>query len=759
MEVVLESVAPTFERLNQFNNMKQAQKDTQTQVKSIKQFNVRAKLNQDYAEKILNLEKAVKLLERMNEKRERLFRTKIKDEASRLNTTGIPPAAPLARGIPRMNSTSNPENFDATPVVAPVVSSRPTLVTQNSLSRSNTPPAVSVQDKRWIRPVATEEEPTTTPQSSPTPAVEVASPSAEPSPPKTVTTPPSVPKHRKSAAEEYLLEQLGAFSREKALSRSNSNETDEPLASVEATLSRSMSQDSPNKSQYLGSDTAHSIAYEKGGSEKLDSAGKIPSNATKEDEKTDDIASTTSDSSVPKRSAAEEYLMQQLGLFKSGKAAPDSPADSSKKVPIDETYLSPSKSKSSDDGFGGTQLMDEGLNNTSFDASIGGSSVGALSPESAEYKSIYDANFMEDPNALIDDSPNRRASFGRQALHAIEEGDEDAEEDSPPKALPSNVAFGRVSSGRGGINVDATEKSLFPDDRRGSFGKSGLIQDGNSRNMEDFGLLSATSTDSVDPTNGLDSISDLTASIDMQDNHSIQSKASDMYSRASDHPPIAGMPPVKKRPRPTMKGLVKRVNSLLAMGRNPNDEESKDSDGKEYTSPTKQSLQDQNVKESAPKDWDDLDLVEADNFSVSSAGESDNKSQTSKPTQPGEKKTSSKSLSFFAKASVSFFSKKKSTKDMSGAEIMAGSDAGTADPEEKKEKKIKTKLSFFSKKKSTTDMSAASDTNDNKSESTETGEKKEKKVKSVLSFFSKKKSKTDFSAADAAASVTEKSDK
>ncbi len=107
MEKVLESVAPTFERLNLFNQLKIAQKDAQNQVKSIRFFNVRAKLNQDYAEKILNLEKAVKLLERMNEKRERLFITKIKDEATRLNAVaGIVPPSYSRSGVGRSGTSS-----------------------------------------------------------------------------------------------------------------------------------------------------------------------------------------------------------------------------------------------------------------------------------------------------------------------------------------------------------------------------------------------------------------------------------------------------------------------------------------------------------------------------------------------------------------------------------------------------------------------------------------------------------------------------
>jgi hypothetical protein len=88
MEKVCESLAPTFEKLATFNELKVAQKETENYVKSIKKFNVRTKINQEYSDRILKLEKSIDFLERTNEKTNRLFRTPIIEEAKRIEQVG-----------------------------------------------------------------------------------------------------------------------------------------------------------------------------------------------------------------------------------------------------------------------------------------------------------------------------------------------------------------------------------------------------------------------------------------------------------------------------------------------------------------------------------------------------------------------------------------------------------------------------------------------------------------------------------------------
>jgi hypothetical protein len=89
MEKVCESLAPTFEKFASFNELKVAQKETENYVKSIKKFNVRTKINQEYSERILKLEKSIEFLERMNDKSNRMFKTPIIEEAKRRNSLRV----------------------------------------------------------------------------------------------------------------------------------------------------------------------------------------------------------------------------------------------------------------------------------------------------------------------------------------------------------------------------------------------------------------------------------------------------------------------------------------------------------------------------------------------------------------------------------------------------------------------------------------------------------------------------------------------
>lgn len=89
MEKACESLAPTFEKFANFNELKVAQKETENYVKSIKKFNVRTKINQEYSERILKLEKSIDFLERTNEKNQRMVKTPIIEQVKRIDSAII----------------------------------------------------------------------------------------------------------------------------------------------------------------------------------------------------------------------------------------------------------------------------------------------------------------------------------------------------------------------------------------------------------------------------------------------------------------------------------------------------------------------------------------------------------------------------------------------------------------------------------------------------------------------------------------------
>jgi hypothetical protein len=86
VEKTYESLAPTFEKLAKFNEIKNAQKDRRAFLKSTKSFRAKASINQEYSQKILDLEKAVRHIERMNEKKVRLNKSTVSASAHRINS-------------------------------------------------------------------------------------------------------------------------------------------------------------------------------------------------------------------------------------------------------------------------------------------------------------------------------------------------------------------------------------------------------------------------------------------------------------------------------------------------------------------------------------------------------------------------------------------------------------------------------------------------------------------------------------------------
>jgi hypothetical protein len=79
-------LVPVFEKLNAYHQMKTAYVEKEKFMKSTKSFNIRTKTNQEYSSKILLLEQAVKRLNRMNEKQERLLRVPILTQVSLFGT-------------------------------------------------------------------------------------------------------------------------------------------------------------------------------------------------------------------------------------------------------------------------------------------------------------------------------------------------------------------------------------------------------------------------------------------------------------------------------------------------------------------------------------------------------------------------------------------------------------------------------------------------------------------------------------------------
>eukprot|EP01039_Chlorochromonas_danica_P008144 gene8144-8985_t len=93
------SLVPVFEKLHSYQNMKKEAIKKEKFMKSIKSFTLRTKTNQEYSDKILALEAAVRRLDRINEKRERMMKTPVRGEVNRINGTGLTPvASPMASG-------------------------------------------------------------------------------------------------------------------------------------------------------------------------------------------------------------------------------------------------------------------------------------------------------------------------------------------------------------------------------------------------------------------------------------------------------------------------------------------------------------------------------------------------------------------------------------------------------------------------------------------------------------------------------------
>jgi hypothetical protein len=86
VEKTYESLAPTFEKLAKFNEIKTAQKNRRAFMKSTKSFRAKATINQEYSQKILDLEKSVRHIERMNEKKVRLHKAPVLQSVHRINS-------------------------------------------------------------------------------------------------------------------------------------------------------------------------------------------------------------------------------------------------------------------------------------------------------------------------------------------------------------------------------------------------------------------------------------------------------------------------------------------------------------------------------------------------------------------------------------------------------------------------------------------------------------------------------------------------
>jgi hypothetical protein len=166
MDKVCESLAPTFEKFASFNELKIAQKETENYVKSIKKFNVRTKINQEYSERILKLEKSIGFLERINDKSNRMFKTPIIEEAKRIHRNSLRiDSSPETVGSV---STYNMNNDSKTPMnkkvaveleVEPLVSSSSTNAKTPTASSSSA--AKQFQEKvlrpSWIKEKPAEE--------------------------------------------------------------------------------------------------------------------------------------------------------------------------------------------------------------------------------------------------------------------------------------------------------------------------------------------------------------------------------------------------------------------------------------------------------------------------------------------------------------------------------------------------------------------------------------------------------------------------